>query len=290
MMRSCFSAKVGSFVKTVARSLETAPLVMALCIVVVAVASFAVCAEQTAYLLASGFKPGYLDSYVWLFSSHRSVPLLWCIAPAALMVWLVGASSNRRGAAWVVRHGNARELWIEDVVDVAIGAIVFAAVAVISACAAAWAFSGDVAADFGPHGVFAAVTERVPPGPLNEAAVIAASAVLSLLVLSVFGVAFQLGRLLLNGTAVPFVALVLLGLPMVHGPQAFLLETARLLNLPVDPNGVTNPLSLPFEVSSVFYGSWLPGADHGFWLQIVLCATLFAVGLRVASGKDRLYR
>ena len=158
-----------------------------------------------------------------------------------------------------------------------------------AACAAAWTFSGGAAADFGPHGVFAAVTEQVPPRPLEVGDVAVASAVLSFLVLAVFGVAFQLGRLLLSGPTVPFAALVLLGLPTIHGPQAFLLEAARLLNLSVDPNGVTNPLSLPFEVTSVFYGSWLPGASHGFWLQIALFAVLLFVGLLAAPRKDRLH-
>ena len=129
----------------------------------------------------------------------------------------------------------------------------------------------------------------MPPGPLNETAVTVAGAVLSFLVLSVFGIAFQLGRLLLNGPVVPFAALVLLGLPTIHGPQTFLIEAAQLLNLGVDPNGAaTNPLSLPFEVTSVFYGSWLPGAGHGFWLQAVLFAALLAVGFLVAPRKDRL--
>ncbi|MEF9877102.1 MAG: hypothetical protein RR772_09360, partial [Gordonibacter sp.] len=66
------------------RSLGAAPAVMAGCVVAVAVAAFAVCAQQTAYLSVSGFTPGYLDSLIWLFSSDRGIPLLWCIAPAAL--------------------------------------------------------------------------------------------------------------------------------------------------------------------------------------------------------------
>lgn len=289
MARPSASAKARSYAKTAARSLRAAPIVMAGCVVVVAAAAFAICAQQTAYLSANGFAPGYLDSLIWLFSSHKDiVPLLWCVAPAAFMVWLTVAGSNRRGAGWAIRHGNARELWAEDVVDAVIGALVFAAVTMVSACAAAAVFSGGAAADFGPHGVFAAVTGQVPPGPLDGTAVTFASAVLSFLVLAVFGIAFQLGRLLLNGPAVPFAVLVLLGLPAIHGPQAFLLEAAKLLNLGVDPNGVTNPLSLPFVVTSVFYDSWLPGANHGFWLQIALFIVLLVAGLLIAPHKDRL--
>ncbi|WP_080801313.1 hypothetical protein [Arabiibacter massiliensis] len=278
----------GLYARTAAQSLRAAPIVMAGCIAAVAAAAFAACAQQTAYLSAYDLTPGYLDSLIWLFSSHKGIPLLWCVAPAALMVWLVAAGRHRRGAGWAVRHGSVRELWVEDVADAVVGAAVFGAATMASACAAAWAFSGGAAADFGPHGVFAAVTEQVPPGPLDVGTVTAASAALSFLVLAVFGTAFQLGRLLLNGPAVPFATLVLLGLPTIHGPQAFLLEAARLLGVPVDPNGVTNPLSLPFEVSSVFYGSWLPGAGHGFWLQALLFAVLLALGLLAAPRKDRL--
>ncbi len=276
------------YAKTAAESLRSAPLVIAGCVAAVAAGAFAVCAEQTAYLSAYDLAPGYVDSFIWLFSSHRGVPLLWCIAPGALMVWLAVAGSSRRGAAWVVRHGNARQLWVEDAVDAVVGAAVIGAATVISACAAAAVFSGGAAADFGPHGVFAAVTGQVPQVPLEVGVVIAACAVLSFLVLSVFGAAFQLGKLALNGPAVPFAVLVLLGLPTIHGSQSFLLEAARLLNLGVDPNGVTNPLSLPFNVSSVFYGSWLPGSSHGFWLQAVLFAALFVVGLLVSARKDHL--
>lgn len=282
------SVKAGMYAKTAAQSLRAAPIVMAGCVTVVAAAAFAICAQQTAYLSAYELTPGYLDSLIWLFSSHKGIPLLWCIAPAALMVWLTVASANRRMAGWAVRHDSARELWVEDVADVVIGALVFAAATMASACAAAAVFSGGAAADFGPHSIFAAVTGQVPPWPLDEASVTVASAILSFLVLAVFGTAFQLGRLLLNGPTVPFAALVLLGLPTIHGPQAFLLEAARLLNLSVDPNGVTNPLSLPFEVTSVFYGSWLPGANHGFWLQIALFAVLLVVGLLGAPRKDHL--
>ncbi|WP_165171364.1 hypothetical protein [Adlercreutzia sp. ZJ242] len=280
--------KLGSCVKTAAPAFRAAPVVMACCIFVVVSAAFVSCAEQTTYLLANGLRPGYLDSLVWLFSSHRGIPLLWCVAPAALMVWLTVASSNRQGVSWAVRHGSARELWVEDVADAVVGALVFAVATVLSACAAAAVFSGDSAADFGPHGVFAAVTGQVPVEPLDTAAVIAEATALSILVLAVFGTAFQFGRLLLGGPAVPFAVLVLLGLPAVHGPQAFFIEVARLLSLDVDPNGVTNPLSLPFYVSSVFYGSWLPGAGHGLWLQAALFAALFVMGVLVASRKDLL--
>ncbi|MEG2934599.1 MAG: hypothetical protein RR842_13570, partial [Gordonibacter sp.] len=282
------SKRAGWYARTVVRSLGAAPAVMAGCVVAVAVAAFAVCAQQTAYLSVSGFSPGYLDSLIWLFSSDRGIPLLWCIAPAALMLWLTVAGAGRHGAGWAVCHSNARELWIEDVVDAVVGALAFAAACVASACAAAAAFSGAAMADFGPHGIFAAVTGQALQIPLDIVEVVFAVAVLSFLVLAVFGIAFQLGRLLLNGPAVPFAALILLGLPAIHGPQAFLLEAARLLSFPVDPRGVTNPLSLPFEVTSLFYDSWLPGAGHGLWLQFVLFAVLFAAGLLAAPCKDCL--
>lgn len=288
MARRIASGKPGSYARTVGQSLSATPAVMAGCVTVVVAAAFAICAEQTAYLSAHGLVPGYLDSFIWLFSSSRGIPLLWCVAPAAFMVWLTVAGANRRRACWAVRHDNARELWLEDVVDVVIGAFVFSIVTIAAACAAAWVFSGGEAADFGPHGVFAAVTEQTPPEPLSVGGVTITSAALSFLVLCVYGSAFQLGRLLLNGPAVPFAFLVLLGLPVIHGPQAFLLEASRLLNLGVDPSGVTNPLSLPFEVTSVFYDTWLPGANHGLWLQVALLAILLVAGLMAAPCKNRL--
>lgn len=288
MVRRGVSARFASYARTMVHSLRSAPAAMAGCIAAAAVAAFANCAWQSAYLSSNGLMPGYLDSLIWLFSSHKGIPLLWCVAPAALMVWLTIAGADRCGAAWAVRHGGSCELWIEDVVDAVAGAAMFAVATVASACAAAAAFSGGAAADFGPHGVFAAVVGQVPPGPLDATAVTAASFLLSFLVLSVFGIAFQLGRLLLTVPAVPFAVLVLLGLPTIHGPQSFLLDAARLLNVGVDPSGVTNPLSLPFEVSSVFYGSWLPGASHGFWLQLALFAILLAIGFFAAPRKDRL--
>lgn len=288
MMRIDNTVHVGIYARTAVQSLKAAPIMMAGCLVVVAIAAFAVCAVQNSYLSTEGFAPGYLDSLIWLFSSSRGIPLLWCIAPAALMVWLAVAGSSRCGAGWAVRHGNARELWVEDVVDAVIGALVFSAATTISACAAATSFTGGVAADFGPHGIFVAVTGVTLQAPLDISIVTAACAALSFLVLVVFGVAFQLGRLLLNGPIVPFAALVLLGTPTIHGPQSFLIEFAQLLNLPVDPKGITNPLSLPFNVSSVFYDSWLPGAGHGFWLQAVIFVILVAAGLLTAPRKDRL--
>lgn len=214
--------------------------------------------------------------------------MLWCVSPAALMVWLVAVRSGRRRTVWIVRHSSSCNLWMEDTVDVLVGSIVFAAATVISACAAAAVFSNGTLADFGTHGIFAAVTSQVPQEPLNAVAVTAVSGVLAFLVLSVFGIAFQLGQKVLNSPIAPFIALVALGLPIVHGPQAFLVEVARLFGYPVDLNGIANPLSLPFEVSSVFYDSWLPGANHGLWLQPILFLILFAIGLSITSRKDHL--
>lgn len=274
--------------RSVARSLVTAPRAMAGCAAVVVASAFATGAWQTAYLASQGFAPGCIDSLLWLFSSHRGIPLLWCIVPAALMVWLVAAGAPRRRAAWAVRHRSAAALWAEDVVDAVVGAAVFAAITVASACAAAAVFSGGAVADFGPHGLFAAVTGAVPPTPLDGAEVVGACAALSLLVLAVFGTAFQAGFLALGKPLLPFAVLFLLGLPTVHGQQAILLEGARLAGLSVDPAGVTNPLAFPFAVSSVFYESWLPGAGHGFWLQAVLFAVLCVAGAWASMRKDRL--
>lgn len=282
-------ARAALYARTALQTLKVAPFLIAGCIAVVAVAAFVTCSWQKSYLVANGFTPGYLDSLIWLFSSHKGIPLLWCIVPGALMVWLVAVKAHRQGAAWAIRHKSVRELWIEDVVDAIIGAAVFAAVTVVSACMAASMFSGGTQADFGPHGIFAAVTGQVPLAPLSEASVTLACVILSFLVLAVFGIAFQLGRLLLNNPAIPFVALVLLGIPTIHGPQALLVEVAHLFNLSVDPNGIpTNPLSLPFEITSAFYHSWLPGAGHGFWLQVVLFVALLGIGLLVAPRKDHL--
>lgn len=271
------------------QSLRTASAVLVGCLVAVVGAAFGIGAEQTAYLAAYGFDPGFVDSVLWLFSSHRGVPLAWCAAPAALMLWLVAAGAPRRSAAWAVRHRSARALWAEDVADVVAGAAAFAAATTAAACAAALAFSGGAPADFGAHSIFAALTGATLDAPPSEPAVVAACAALAFLVLCVYGVAFQLGRLVLKGPAVPFIALVLLGLPAVHGPQAFLVEAAQLLGAGIDLNGLTNPLALPFSISSTFYASWVPGAGHGFWLQAVLLAALVGVGGLVASRRDHLH-
>ena len=286
MAMQAIAAIIGSYMRTASESLRANVCVMVGCVFVIAVAAFAICAEQTAYLLKSGFTPGYMDSLMWLFSSHRGVPLLWCIAPASFMVWLTVARGGRRGANWAVRHDRARDLWVEDIFDVVIGAVIFSVATMISACAAAAVFSGGATADFGPHGICAAITNQVPSVPPDDVIVTVSCAVLAFLVLVVFGTAFQFGSFLLSGPVIPFVALTILGLPSIHGPQAFLVDAARLLNASVDPSEVTNPLSLPFSESSVFYDSWLSGSDHGFWLQVVFFAILFIAGLVLAPRKE----
>lgn len=277
--------RLGVSARTAAAS---SSVMMMVCCTVVAASAFPICAEQTIYLASQGFHPGFADNLLWLFSSHHGVPLAWCVAPALMMAWLAKAGAFRSSAAWAVRHPGFRSLWAEDIADVVVGSSVFSLAEIASGCAAA-ALCSNGPADFGPHGIFAAVVGSTFPGkPPSLFAIVGSCWAVSFLALLAFGSLFQLGRSVLPSAIVPFVVLTLIGLPNVHGPQSGVIDMARAMGVPVDTAGIANPLSIPFEMASVFYPSWLPGAGHGLWILALVAGAAVFCGIATAARRELL--
>lgn len=257
-----------------------------ICLIIVVAAAFPIGALQQLFLNSYSLKPGFEDHLFWFFASHWGIPFAWCIAPTMMMLWLFKSGAFRRSDTWASRHPSCDLLWGEDVVDVIFGALVFSLATLCGACAAA-AFFANGTTDFSANGVFALVVgaplEGTPPSTVS---VIVACWLLSFCVLLLFGTLFQLGRRLLRNPYLPFVLLIAIGLPQIHGPQAGIYEIAQVFGLPLDTTMIYNPLSIPFEFASVFYPSWIPGSDHGFWVPLLIAALFIALGVLVARKQS----
>ncbi len=268
--------------------MKSSLLSFAICLTAIVAATIVTQIIQMNYLLHYGFDPTFADSIIWLLGSGNAtlLPLLWCICPCIAALWLVNLDRRTLSANWILRHRSFRELWLERVYDATatafiIGIVTFASVALVSY------FNTHNLIDFEQsHSVFAALADGTTVASPPILLLLFFSLALCLLASIAISVVFSLLYWVLSEPTLSFTVIMLLGLSPTHGSLSFVVDLAQGIGWPL--GAFVNPLSFFYNTSSISYLTWLPGADHGLWLQMAVIAFSILLGIVYARKKEFL--
>lgn len=193
------------------------------------------------YAFARGSTPSVSELIITYMSADASLSGAWLLCPALAALLLSRMWEQDSNPAFVLEHGAWRRLWATHLADTLLITLLVATTGWLLCLLLAFLEGGPLTG--GPDG-------SVAPA-LGQIAIASYAFLVSTTAFS--GLCFGALRWIAGSTAPAFIALTLLALPTVHGPNSFVYDIVR--NIP----GLAlfaNPLHSFYTFSSIDWERW----------------------------------
>ena len=226
---------------------------------------------------SNSWAPTTMDLIIAAYNPSVGLPLLWLLCPLATMAVLIMLWSRKDSVQVIVRQGSPLRIWRSYAGDIVSVSFVAALLLHASLMLLGAVFIGVDSNFDASTSIFSQELTGITLQGFSFAQASLTLFLYCFLVLLLENMTFGVLRWGTQKTTGAFIVLSILNLPQIHGSTSIVYDIMH--NLVGGSLAFVNPLSIPYEMSSVSYGTWLPGESHNLWFLLLLVIAVFGIGI-----------
>lgn len=233
---------------------------------------------------SSHLAPTTMDFIIGSYSPQGKFPLLWFLCPLLTMLALMTLWKEKDSVQIITRQKTPRRIWFSRVCDIV--AISFAAALLmqVSIALIGYALIGTYSDFDVSTSMFSHELSGLTLSNLSLWGSFSVTFAYCFMVLLFENMVFGVLCWVVKKPKAILVILAVVNLPQVHGTSSIIYDIMR--NITGGSLAIANPLSLPYEASSISYASWLPGAGHSLWYLALFVVVLLCAGILFDKVQD----